>query len=224
MKQNAKIIIGALLAVLAIGAGGAYVFLQKPQEAPVASLQEPAPEAPSLEKKFETLLNEFLQSVNEKAQAYKNERKVLAELVKPENLRDPAYVEQNYQLMKTTIPSLRLRIDDLMLVFEGTEVRVAALVSGQPEEVGKRIVQEWRKLKQEQTALYVSFFEIEEEVLRTFESLMEFYYLKRGSYKFDSVNNQILFDKPEDEMNARALASQLAELVQKESALLAPRP
>ena len=225
MKQKDKIIIAAVLAILAIGAG-VYVFLQKPQEIQPQPSQEqaPIPEESSLEKQFDALLNEFLKSVDEKAQAYKNERRVLAELVRPENLRDPAYVEQNYQLMKTTVPSLRLQIDDLMLVFENTEARVTALISGQPEEIGGPIAQEWQKLKQEQAVLYVSFFEIEEEMLRTFESLMEFYYIKQGSYKFDSVNNEILFDNPEDEMNAKALTSKLMELAQKESALLAPRP
>jgi hypothetical protein len=52
---------------------------------------------------------------------YKQERKVLVEATGPRNLIDPAYVEENHQLVATLIPSLRQRMANVIKTFEDAE-------------------------------------------------------------------------------------------------------
>lgn len=231
-----KYILGIVVAaVLAVAGGGWFYLSQQGAVPPAAEEQEAvapvteqaaipgtaAPEEPlTIERRFEKLLNGFLLAVNEKARAYKNERKVLGELVKPENLSSSEYITQNQQVMKQTIAALHLKIDDLMLVFEKTQGDVQALLTGEPPAVAEPILKTWSELKSEKAGLYVDFFSIEEKILQAYDDLMAFYVLKKGEFSYDAQTGQITFKNPEDEGTVIEMRTLLVDLAAQEEALL----
>lgn len=219
MKHIKTISITAILIVLA--GAGIYILQQKSPPAPEADTPaQTAQQDPSIEKQFEDLLNEFLSDVNTRAKAYREERKVMAEVVKPENLTTPDYVTQNYEMMQQTMPSLRLKINEIMLVFEDADRRVKALLEGQLPEFQERILAEWKNLKDSQAGLYVDFFAIEEEILQAYEDLMAFYNDKKDAFTIDPATFEMSFTEPADAQAAADIRVRLQELAARQAALL----
>ena len=222
MKYAKEIALGGVLVVLA---GAAFYVMQ--MDAPTAMPPEDQAVAPAAEaeatdinSQFETVLNDFLHSINDKAKAYRDERKVLGELVKPENLREVTYIDQNYEMMKGTISALRLKIEDLMRVFTDTELKVKSLLEGQSPEMSTAVTAEWQKLKDQQAGLYIDFFAIEDEILQGYDDLMTFLYNKKDEFTIDLQNGRFMFADAADDQTVKDLRLRLVELAEKETALL----
>lgn len=157
-----------------------------------------AQEKARLEKAFEDILNTMIRDVAEQVRAYKTERTVLGELVNPENLGDPSYVSENYALIQSLGPALRARMDSLMMIFETADNRVQTLLLEQPENIRAPVLAKWEEMKDRNMQPYIAYFSSEEEVLRAYEALMEFYYLKQNFFTVDTQSNALIFAKPED--------------------------
>ncbi len=182
----------------------------------VVQQEESDPEL-SIEKQFENFLNEFLRNVNEQVKDYKTQRKVLAETIKPLNLRSPAYVEENYMLMQRTAPELRQKMEALMQTFSQAGNRVEALIASQPPEARDAILKEWQQMEKKRVGAYISFFLIEEDLIKVYEQLMGFYYQTSPVFKVDVENDRIVFDNAEDEVRNLAFLKTLDKLSEKQA-------
>ena len=166
---------------------------------------------------FERSLNDFLRQVDARMQDYRNDRKVLEGLVRPENMRDPAYIAENYALAQEVIPSLRTQMDALLNVFDEKEKEVRAILANQPESARKRIFKYWKDMKNEQASAFVTYFTVEDEIIKAHEALIQFYYAHRQSITYDRDNNEVHFVNPEDDARAQALRQVIRNLKRQQS-------
>ena len=69
-------------------------------------------------KKMETSLNEMLSGVYDEMSDYRKRRKIINELIKPQNLQNAQYITESYQLAQSTIPDLKARSNRIIKIFE----------------------------------------------------------------------------------------------------------
>ncbi|MCK5285562.1 MAG: hypothetical protein KAJ86_08270 [Alphaproteobacteria bacterium] len=165
-----------------------------------------------LDKRFEYVLNECLTKVADKMRAYKKQRKILAELVKPVNLQNSSYIEENYQISVALIPDIRMKIDDVIQTFENTDIEIRSLLSNQPVKVHDNILEEWNILKKKRISSYVNFFIIEEEILQIYSSLLKLYHNARETLTVDLEKNKIIFSNFINEQEEQNLLNKLSVL------------
>jgi hypothetical protein len=217
MKKNQAIIV-AVVVVLAGGAIAAYSLNKPAPEAPAAPVEQvPTPEQAATQqqtfnKKFEDVLNDFLQTVQIKAMDYKNRRKVIAELVKPENLGNPTYIQENNLLMQTLIPELKVKMDEIMAVFNDGETNIRQAIASQPSEKQQAILDQWRSVRDKQASHYLAFFASEQDILTAYQELMDFYQSRQGAYVYDDGTLSLLFSNPADKPQERMLRERIQDM------------
>ena len=216
MKKN-QAIIAAVVVALAGGGIAAYSLKKAPEAAPAPVVQAPTPEQAVAEQqafhqKFEDVLNGFLKSVQTKAVDYKNRRKVITELVKPENLGQAAYVQENQQLMTTLVPELKVKMDEIMAVFNEAETSIRETIATQPAEKQEGILNDWRAVRDKQASHYLAFFASEQDILGAYQELMNFYQAKQGAYTYDESTLSLLFNNPADKPQERTLRERIKEM------------
>ncbi|GJL84979.1 MAG: hypothetical protein DHS20C02_07540 [Micavibrio sp.] len=168
----------------------------------------------SIEKQFENFLNDFLRGVNTQIKDYKKQRKILAEAIRPVNLRSPTYVEENYTLVQQTAPELRSKMEVLMQTFSRAKEDIESLLSSQPPETRNAILKEWQKMEEKQVSAYISFFMIEEDLIVTHEQLMSFYDQTSATFSVDVSSGEIVFENVEDEVRNRAFLMTIDRLLE----------
>ena len=215
------ILVLVTVAASAIGGAAAYYYLGHAKEQPMtivaqpddrpessdgqASVSEQPAQEPSIEKKFETLLNDLLKNVSGQMTEYKNQRKILIEAVKPVNLRSPGYVKENYTLVQSIAPELRQKMDGLMQVFSKTGEQVESLVATQNAETRDAILAKWKAMENEQVGKYISFFEAEEKNIQAYEALISFLQETSSDFTVDLENDRIAYKSPQNEARYREL-------------------
>jgi hypothetical protein len=224
MKSSRTLIIG-VTGVLAVGAVAFFILQKKaPEQVPVqqeaAAAQMPEQLTVSFEQRIETILNAFLASVQDKGQDYKNRRKVVAELVRPENLTTTAYVQENQKMMQTLVPELKAKTDEIMGVFNTTETQIREALADQPPERQQSVLDKWRSVRDQQATHYLAFFASEQDVLQAYQGLMQFYNDKQGAYSFDQSTGILLFTDPADKTQEQVLRDRIAELETKQLAAI----
>ncbi len=219
-----KAVISTLFVIVVLAAfwwtGGPELILHDKSQASIEDSQPEEPSPPNIEKQFEDALNNFLRSVHAQARDYKKQRKVLNELVRPENLRSTAYVEENYLLVHEIVPDLRGKMNALMGSFAETEKEIHSLLEGTSPEFRQTVLRSWKNLKDKQASQFIVFFMKEEETLPLYETLMAFYYEHRSEYSFNQDENEILFQTPENQLKARVLRDAIADQRKKQGAAL----
>ncbi len=209
------------VAASAIGGAAAYYYLGHAKEQPKTIVAQPdgRPETevektsenempaqePSIEKKFETLLNDLLKNVSGQMAEYKNQRKILIEAVKPVNLRSPEYVKENYTLVQSAAPELRQKMDALMQVFAQTGAQVESLVATQDTETRDAVLAKWKSMEKEQVGKYISFFEAEEKNIQAYEALISFLHETSSDFVVDLENDTIAYKNPQNEAKYQEL-------------------
>lgn len=214
-RVNSFIVVG-VAAVLGISA----FYAINNTDIKLSQQSEKPAEVASAQTQFDEILKTFLADVNKAVGEYRAERKIIVESVKPENLQEPAYVEENYDMVRALLPSLRKRKDVIFNAFDVTEVKVQELVAMQPEADRQPILDQWAKLKQEQMNLYQNFFTAEDEIIKAYDNLLTFYYSKRYEFTVDLEKNTIVFKTPEDNDRARLMQDTVASLHAKQSEVL----
>ncbi|MGB4106570.1 MAG: hypothetical protein WBK55_02090 [Alphaproteobacteria bacterium] len=215
-KPKATVI--AVLVVLIVAVGGIYVMQNHQTTFDKRQAAEEQERGRELEKRFEEFLNKFLKNIHDGMVSYKKERKMLIELVGPANLRDPAYVEENYKLVQQLIPSLRQRMADVIGIFETAQTEMDALLVGQPETTRARIVQQWDELKRMQGQAYMDFFATENDLLTAYGDLMNFYYDRRTAFEVNIDARQVIFKNPEDTAEEKRLKQRIDDLYAQQEA------
>jgi hypothetical protein len=126
-------------------------------------------------EQFEKILNTLLDDVRMKATAYKQDRKVLGELVQPINLEKPEYITENMAVMERLIASLRMTADDIMAAFEKADKMFKETLSGADADSQARLSKEWAEMTSTHIQTYVAFFAHEEKLMAAHKELMTFY-------------------------------------------------
>lgn len=214
--MKTRIIYVLVFCILAVGSAAATFWLLKgnqgiPQEtASKAQVEDISP-------RIEAAMENFTGQVNEKALAYRQQRKVLSEMARPENLRTPEYIGENFNLMQSMIPELRLKMNDLLQAFESTEQEIQVILQEQPEETRQMVLNKWQPMKEKQMAQYVNFFAAEEEILGAYQELMAFYKDRSASIQVDPATDVILFENPEDQVQSDQYWEKIRQLTEKQS-------
>lgn len=214
--------------LLGVGAAVTYTtYVQPPAQAPAANAgaQEPPPTpaeqaaaaAPAkFGRKFQEVLDEFLKNVDTKAIEYKNRRRVIVDLVRPENLGDPAYVQENQQMMESLIPELKTKMDDIMAEFSRAETEIRGTIAEQPPEKQQSILNQWRSVRDKQASHFLTFFASEQGILLAYQEMMQFYKDRQGAYVYDVSTNSLLFTNPADKPLEQELRERIKELESKQ--------
>ena len=135
--------------------------------------EKAARHAASIEGQFETVLNDFLKDIDDRARAYKNKRKILSDLTQPENLRAVEYIEENYALSQAMIPEMHKDMNALLEQFDIAENKIKNLSLDEKIEEKNIILERWKKVKGKQGKLYTSFFAFEQELVDRYGRLLE---------------------------------------------------
>jgi hypothetical protein len=228
MKKSTLPLIMVMVVAILIAAGVGYMLMsaQKvpPQGAPAAetvTAETSATEDPNaVHKQFENLLNELLHTVREKMAAYGEQRKVLIELVQPQNLRDPAYVEENYTMMGQLAMDLHARTAELLRSFEIADTKVGELLAAHPDIDREPILEQWNTTRQKHYNVYNQFFSFEEKIIKEYQDLMSFYRSKKGAYQVDAATGAITFDSPEDRTHVDEVMRRIEDLSAQQRAVL----
>ncbi len=223
MQDNPKITVITVFLALAVVMGAAYVAKNSQDPFHVPRPETPLPESPDLKRQFGELLKEFPKSVETAMASYKKDRKILIEALKPVNLREPGYVEQNYIMVNELIPVLRGKMIGVIEVFENTDRSVNELLVNQPESVSRPVLQEWDAMNDARGRVYIDYFSFESELLTAYDELMEFYYRKKGAFEVDIGAGAIVFKTPEDNTQAGRLQGRIKDLLAQQSAMLKER-
>lgn len=183
------------------GAAGGFYLLEKRKE--TVARQEMAAqeqqEREALARSFETVLNGFIHDMAQKMTAYKKQRRVLREIVRPLNFENPAYAKENYDIFAGQIaPALRQSAIGVLDEFSKTEKRVKALLAEEPEEIRAPVMAQWNAMRDEQSAAYMAFFDDESELLDAYADLLKFYAARTGQYEVDPKTGQVMFRRLQD--------------------------
>lgn len=196
-----------------------------PEPVPEQEEELVLPEDPTLEQRFEYTLNVMLRDVAQKAAEYKKQRKVMTELVKPENLGNKEYVAENFELLQQTSQELNQKAAEILEVFEKADTEIHTLAQGYPEEGRANVLEKWSALKTDRAGAYQSFFALEQDVIQAHERLMRFYFNKRDYYDVNAETGEITFQKESDQRLANTLQLQLNRLNRSQNNVLrTPEP
>jgi hypothetical protein len=219
MKKNTTPLVIVMVIALAIATGVGLALMPKKGEAPVPDAATQA-ETANVEQQFEDLLNELLNTVRERMQAYGQQRKILTELVNPQNLKDPAYIEENYKIMQDLAMDLHTRTAELLHSFEMADAKVKAVLDADPALDTAAIRTKWNAEKQKHYATYNEFFSYEEKIIQGYQDLMTFYKIKQGSFTVDVAANKVTFTNADDQLRVGELQAQIETLSAKQAAAL----
>ena len=171
-----------------------------------------------MDKKYEDFLNAFIKNVGEKTAAYKARRAVMADLVKPENLKNPKYVEENEVMMRSLSVELNKQMDDIMRAFKDADIEMNKMTTGRPEAERKNTLQAWDNLKERQGQSYVALFTAEEDIIKAYQNLMDFYYERRGIFVYDG-QGELIFQNQISKTQETALIKAIADMTAQEAQL-----
>lgn len=201
-------IISVLLAVI-VGAAGLYYVENRTKPFEMLNPQSQI----NLNQQFEDFLNAFLNNVSDDMKVYKAERKILIESVRAENLRDPAYVDENYHMVtERLVPSLHQKMDSVIANFSEAELKIDDLLKKQPEPMRKAVLATWDDVKDQQIQAYIDYFSFETDLLAAYQDLMTFYYSRKGTFETDLDARQLVFKDPADEEEEQQLKQKIADL------------
>ena len=170
-------------------------------------------------KTFENSLNMFLADVYEQMKEYRQRRKILSDVLRPENLRNAAYVAQSYQITKQTVPDLSQRSENIIQSFNKKDAEIRALIKDRPAAAQKNIWTAWENVKRKQGTLYVNYFTIEQDVLGSHEALMYHYFQNKDQLQYNDALNTISFTNAELNAKTSQLKSAIDRLKKQQAAL-----
>lgn len=168
---------------------------------------------------FENSLNMFLADVYEQMTEYRKRRKILSDVLRPENLKNSAYIQQGYQLTKQTIPDLTQRSENIIQSFSKKDADIRELIKNRPPAAQKNIWQAWENVKRNQGNLYVKYFTLEQDVLGSHEALMYHYFQNKERLQYNDALNTISFNDAELNAKTAQLKAAINNLKEQQKAL-----
>lgn len=174
----------------------------------------------TVEEKFQSILDRVTSEVRAKVSDYKQHRLILPQIANPVGLKSPEYIAENASVMKASAEKLREEIVAVMAVFDAADDDVKALVYGQDPEKSAEITAQWQKLEDTELVRYVDFFGYEDEIINTYELMMEFYAKNADTALFDEDAGVVGFSDPATEEAARLFRKRIEDLGAKQTQAL----
>lgn len=216
-RSHGKVTVFALALIFLAGLGFyVWQYTSGQVEPPVKA----EPPGPSLEQQFETVLNDFLADMADQMDSYQKRRRVMINLIKPENLREPLFVKENYEMMEMLAPTLEQKMNEVMAVFADADKKINALVSDQPAEKRDVILGEWEALKKKQATPYTEFFALEQDILDSYQELISFYYTKSGEFEVGTEKQEVVFTDSADQEKQQKMLDHIKDLHVKQAMIL----
>jgi len=177
-----------------------------------AALEAEQAQQVALVKEFEEFLNAFLADIQSKATAYKNESKVLHEIITPRNLTKPEYILENYTLLQKTIPALHGKMDEIILAFEQADQRANLLLAQIKGESQSRLIEQWEAMNSNYVRDYIDFFATEEKVISAHHDLMTLYQQNASSIGYNVKTEELTFKDPALAAEIKAARQRIKDL------------
>ena len=175
-------------------------------------------------EKIESVLNQLLADMRIQADAYKKERKLLSELIQPQNLAQPDYRTENLVVMERLVPALRGAMDKMMLAFEKADHDFKAIIEDRSPTSRQLLSQEWQEMTQVHIQTYVDFFALEEELINAHLVLMKFYTDYNDDITYDAEKEQLIFTNQKTANQHKALREEIKSLYRAQAESLTKPP
>lgn len=170
----------------------------------------------SVEKQFEGMLNTFLKDLASKSSSYKDSRKALGDLIKPENIREEAFLEENKAFAENLILEMEGQMDGIIASFDKADQEIKALLSTNPGVDEQVILNKWKSVKDERMENYMSFFLLEKDYLKKHIDILELLIRSKGQFQIDVINNTIVFNNERAETLYRQYLADMDNITQQE--------
>ncbi len=162
---------------------------------------------------FDLYLNDFKYELEEAVETYKNSRKILSEMLNPDNFETPEYTKESYSFFNSHLaPDLRNKSDLVINVFQKYKNRVTKDLYGEDDEIKSIFLLQWEKMSYEQLSNYVDFFEKEEELIQAYEELLQFYYVHSAFFSYDAQADALMFDREADQEKEKILQEKIKQI------------
>lgn len=218
-------IILPLLLLVFLGAG-AFILYSNHQEqlAKIAAEElrieeERREKARALAQNFEDSLNGFLQALSAEISLYRKDRKVLMGLIKPVNLRDPTFVDENTALASETAKRLNERMERVVEMFSETDRELRALIPDLQKFQAVSAQEHWNAVKKTELERYLAFFESEQSIIDEVLTLMTFYNENQSDMAVDVIRDRVAFSNIETQARAYEIQEKLRRLKDEQAAL-----
>lgn len=175
----------------------------------------------SVEKQFEDMLNDFLRDLASKSNAYKDSRQALGDLIKPENIREEAFVAENKTFAENLITEMESQMDGIISSFDKADQEIKVLISTNPGVDEQIILSKWKSIKDERMENYMSFFLLEKDYLKKHIDILDLLIRSTGQFKIDVINNNIVFSNERAETLYRQYLADMDNITQQEELIFA---
>lgn len=163
-------------------------------------------------KEFEALINGMLKEVFTRTRDYRNKRKVITELVKPDSIREPGFIVENKAQMDAIVPSLKSHITRVLNVFDRADSSFTDWLQTIPRSLRKSMLQRWDAMRTNQLDMFIQFFQLEQSIIDLHVKLMDLYIINKDTLQVYVVGDKIIFQSPEDQRLHQVLLQQIQGL------------
>lgn len=202
MTKSSKqaIVAVAACAVLVVGALGAWVGKSaldranaEKQEARVMAEWQAKKETDARNREIEETLNGLLENVQVLALEYKRNRRVVNDLIQPENLSTPEYIVENLAILEGLIPSLENERVQMMSAFDTAGERFNEIISTTPEQTQNALNAQWEEVTGHQIKSYTTFFAFEQAIVATYLDILRLYAENKDQITYDRDADILVF-------------------------------
>jgi hypothetical protein len=204
-KKSKNLSVIFLTVLIAALAGFGFLFYQNLQSVAVDDERPQAAQEGTLElteeqraliahqdrirKDFETSLNNFLQNVDTRIGEYQQKRRVVRDMIKPENMAQFEYVTENAQMAKALIAEMDRDMEGVLQQFETADTAIREFLKRENPDDLEFFLNTWEKTKTEQLNLYVTFFDLEKSLLSRYSDVFDIFIGSGGAYEVDMQVN-----------------------------------
>ena len=121
-------------------------------------------------------------------------------------------------MMRSLSVELNKQMDDIMRAFKDADIEMNKMTTGRPEAERKNTLQAWDNLKERQGQSYVALFTAEEDIIKAYQNLMDFYYERRGIFVYDG-QGELIFQNQISKTQETALIKAIADMTAQEAQL-----
>ncbi|MFN3700999.1 MAG: hypothetical protein ACK4VI_05700 [Alphaproteobacteria bacterium] len=203
-KKSKNLSVIFLTVLIAALAGFGFLFYQNLQSVAVDDERPQAPEAAielteeqlaliahqdRIRQDFETSLNNFLQNVDTCVGEYQQKRRVVRDMIQPENMAQFEYVTENAQMAKALIAEMDRDMEGVLQQFATADTAIREFLERESPDDLEFFLNTWEKTKTEQLNLYVTFFDLEKSLLSRHNDVFDIFISSGGAYEVDMQVN-----------------------------------
>ncbi len=147
-------------------------------------------ETQQIRREFETVVNGFLQDLNDRMNEYGKKRRTLREIIRPDNMRVYEYVKENDSVARTLMTELETEQDAIVNMFAGTDEEMQALLQRMNPSDAEGVLRGWGVTKKEQLNEYKRFLKDGRRLYDLYRVILEVYVESGGAYQVEFESEQ----------------------------------